>query len=260
MGYICPACGEGLPEDEECPCMAAGDDELEDVRGHPQERRRKFPVAERIKIGERDNRLCGICQDPARPVERPPVRLGRGITILAAEVVPPGEESLDESPEPAERCPPRPLSASIDHIVPLATDGTDDPGNLQLAHLFCNLHKNASSSGAGFMRPEYVRAVTLIDGIPVPEEIHRSCFPSWAYPASRRVEFMIALCIAAGDLAADPRYGDPALRSDRFIRELGDDRWQEAVGDMKERRAKWRARWGVVHLRAEMPHQAGVAT
>jgi hypothetical protein len=30
MGYICPACGEGLPEAEECPCMAAGDDDLED--------------------------------------------------------------------------------------------------------------------------------------------------------------------------------------------------------------------------------------
>jgi hypothetical protein len=43
MGYICPACGEGLPEDEECACMAAGDDDLED----PLDRRpRSWTVAE----------------------------------------------------------------------------------------------------------------------------------------------------------------------------------------------------------------------
>ena len=133
--------------------------------------------------------------------------LSRGIIILGMEDVPPGEDW----PEATERSLPRPLSASIEHIVPLAAGSTDDRGNLQLAHLFCNLHKNAFSPGHGFTRPEYVRAVlaNLIDGTPVPEAIHRGCF-SWAYPASRRGEFMIALHIAAGQVEADPRYGDPA--------------------------------------------------
>lgn len=33
MGYICPDCGEGLPEGEVCPCVMAGDDEGNDGRG-----------------------------------------------------------------------------------------------------------------------------------------------------------------------------------------------------------------------------------
>lgn len=211
--------------------------------------RRKFTLAERIEIGERDNWLCGICQDPAHRVERPPVMLIEEISVeeLVVEDVP----SEEDWPQPTERLPRRPLSASIDHIVPLAAGGTDDRGNLQTAHLFCNLHKNASSAGTGFTRPEYVRAVllNLIDDTPVPEVIHRGCFPSWVYPARRRVEFMIALHIAAGEIGADPRYGDLSSRSERFICELGDDRWRAAVADMRERRAKWRARWQPVNLR-----------
>ena len=55
--------------------------------------------------------------------------------------------------------------------MPLAAGGTDDRSNLQLAHLFCNLHKNASRPGAGFTRPEYVRAVLAnrIDDTPCPK-------------------------------------------------------------------------------------------
>jgi hypothetical protein len=29
MGYICPSCGEGLPEDTPCPCTMSVDDEEE---------------------------------------------------------------------------------------------------------------------------------------------------------------------------------------------------------------------------------------
>lgn len=36
-----------------------------------------------------------------------------------------------------------PMSASTDHIVPVALGGTDDPENLQLAHLVCNMRKGA---------------------------------------------------------------------------------------------------------------------
>jgi hypothetical protein len=30
MGYICPYCGQGLPEDETCPCQSFADDEDDD--------------------------------------------------------------------------------------------------------------------------------------------------------------------------------------------------------------------------------------
>lgn len=37
---------------------------------------------------------------------------------------------------------PHPLSASIDHILPLANGGTHEPRNVQLAHLICNCKKS----------------------------------------------------------------------------------------------------------------------
>jgi hypothetical protein len=46
----------------------------------------------------------------------------------------------------------------------------------------------------------------------VPEELHRSRLPSWRWPASQRVEYMIALRITAGWVTGDPRYGDPVTR------------------------------------------------
>jgi HNH endonuclease len=219
--------------------------DLESSSGDCRKGRRKFTVVERIEIGERDDWLCGICRDPVRLVEKPPVILVKEISIedLIVEDVLPGEDW----PELTEHRPRRPLSASIDHIMPLEAGGSDDGDNLQLAHLFCNLHKNDSRPGSGFIRPEYVRAVlaNLIDGTPVPELVHRGCFPSWAYPAPRNVECMIALLIAAGDVGADPRYGDPTLRTNQFIRGFGSERWLETVADMKRRRTKWRTRWGV---------------
>lgn len=257
MGYICPACGEDLPEDEECLCTAVGDNAIRAAPKRRRARRPKFTVAERIEIGQRDEWLCGICQDPARLVERLSVVPLGEITVEEIEM---SYVLLEEDwPEPTERLLRNPLSASVDHIVPLAAGGTDDRSNLQIAHLFCNLYKGASRPGAGFTRPEYVRAVlaNLIDGTPVPEVIRRGCFPSWAFPARRQVEFMIALYIAAGEVEADLRYGDPASRSDRFIRELGNDRWREAVADMKERRVKWRARWRPVCLRARQARPLG---
>jgi hypothetical protein len=36
---------------------------------------------------------------------------------------------------------PHPLSASLDHIVPLSKGGTHEPANVQLAHLRCNIRK-----------------------------------------------------------------------------------------------------------------------
>jgi hypothetical protein len=195
-----------------------------------------------VEIGERDGWVCGVCLDPVRLVESLPDPVKVDLEDLVFELVPPGEGAeLYEGPVPR-----RPLSASIDHIVSIAAGGTHTRSNVQITHLFCNLDKNSSSRKTGFMRPEYMRATLsrLLDGTPVPEELHRGCFASWAYPSSRRVEHMIALYIAAGEVAADPRYGDPDSRVERFAGEIGQDRWLAAVANMRRRRAERRSRWG----------------
>jgi HNH endonuclease len=64
------------------------------------------PVS-RISIYERDHWVCGLC---SIPVDR---------HILY----------------------PDPQSASLDHVMPLSKGGTNDPENLQLAHLGCNKAK-----------------------------------------------------------------------------------------------------------------------
>lgn len=145
MGYICPSCGEGLPDDEMCPCIAADDDllpgrsarkRLQDQRRYDQMRANgpveRFTMAE---IGERDGWLCGICRDTAHPVD------------------------------PARRRP-DPLSPSIDHIVPINGGGTHTRSNVQITHWFCNLEKNA-------------------DPAPFPVTLPRSCGGGCMGPRSR---------------------------------------------------------------------------
>jgi len=64
-------------------------------------------------VYHRDGPRCGICGDDVD------VTIRRGADAV--------------------RC------ASVDHIVPLARGGTDDPSNLQLAHLGCNQRKAANT-------------------------------------------------------------------------------------------------------------------
>lgn len=42
---------------------------------------------------------------------------------------------------------PHPMSPSIDHLVPIDDDGSDDPANLATAHLACNLYKHTAAMG-----------------------------------------------------------------------------------------------------------------
>lgn len=228
MGYICPACGEGLPEDEECPCQAIGDDldGLAPGRGAKREQDRRryrqmrtngpveaFTAAE---IGTRDRWVCGICQDTERLVD----------------------------PRPSA---PRALSPSIDHIIPLSAGGPHTRANTRITHLWCNVERNSGDSRS----PEYMRAdlSRLLDGTPIPEEIYRRRFPSWRWPASPRHEYMIALYIAAGRVAAEPRYGDHAARLADAARKFGSDpedairRGLEWMAEVGRRRAPIEARW-----------------
>src|SRR5216683_6067857 len=84
MGYICPYCGEGLPQDEECPCQLINDvlDDLRPSRAakreQDQRRRNQIRAAGPVEsitateIGERDDWVCGICPDTVRLVDARP--------------------------------------------------------------------------------------------------------------------------------------------------------------------------------------------
>jgi HNH endonuclease len=136
----------------------------------------------RTEIGERDGWVCGVCCDLVRLVELPPELVKLDLEMLVAEDVPPGE-LVEEDPGYRRRR--RPLSASIDHVVPVRAGGADSRGNVQIAHLFCNLAKNGSNGGDAFTRPEYVRAslTNLIDGTPIPEDVQPRMLPIVGLPS-----------------------------------------------------------------------------
>ncbi len=129
-----------------------------------------------IRIGNRDGWVCGICRDPGRPVHRPVGAVTILASDLALEDVPPGEQAdgpREEVEEAARRY--DPLAASIDHIVPRSRGGADDDGNLQIAHLRCNLLKHDQAQPS----PEYARArlSLTLHGTPVPFRVWRRAVP-----------------------------------------------------------------------------------
>src|SRR5258708_11831089 len=89
-----------------------------------------------IRIGDRDDWICGICRDPARQVRRPPAE----VTMLASELVvedtPPGERvdgpwgEDDDTARPYD-----PLAASIDHVLARSRGGPIDDGHLRITQL-----------------------------------------------------------------------------------------------------------------------------
>jgi hypothetical protein len=228
MGYICPQCSDGL-EDEEGPCQAAGDGPGDlnlagsAKRQQDQRRRNRMRAAGPVEsftaaeVGHRDAWLCGICQDTARLVD----------------------------PEPSA---PLALSPSVDHIVPVSGGGQHARTNVRITHLWCNVERNSG----GTPDPEYMRARLsyLLDGSPVPEELHRSRFPSWQWPASPWIEYMIALYITAAQVTADPRYGDPATRLASAARQLSGEKAEdtmhrglERIARVTRRRSRIDAKW-----------------
>jgi hypothetical protein len=52
----------------------------------------------------------------------------------------------------------------------------------------------------------------ILDGVPVPEDLHRIKAPLHGAGRQPRGEYVIALYITAGRVSGDPRYGDPATR------------------------------------------------
>jgi hypothetical protein len=169
------------------------------------------------EIGHRDGWVCGICQDRTRLVD----------------------------PSPGA---PRALSPSVDHVVAVSAGGPHARANVRITHLWCNVERGNGRTPS----PKYMRArlSQVLDGVPVPEELHRSRAPSWRWPASRRVEYMIALYITAGWVTGDPRYSDPATRlADIAVQRFGtaaddavksDLQW---VDEARQRRAEMAAWW-----------------
>ena len=180
------------------------------------------------EIGHRDGWVCGICQDGTRLVD----------------------------PSPGA---PRALSPSIDHIVAVSAGGPHARANVRITHLWCNVERgNGRTPSPQYMRAQLSQA---LDGVPGPEELHRSRAPSWRWPASQRVEYMIALYITAGWVTGNPRYGDPATRlADIAVQRFGtaaDDAVKSGlqwVDKARQRRAQ-RAAWWRSAIKANLDQQ-----
>lgn len=168
------------------------------------------------EIGHRDGWVCGICQDGTRLVD----------------------------PSPGA---PRALSPSIDHIITVSAGGPHARANVRITHLWCNVERgNGRTPSPQYMSAQLSQA---LDGVPVPEELHRSRAPSRRWPASLRVEYMIALYIKAGWVTGDPRYGDPATRlADIALQRFGaaaddavrfDLQWVEKGRQCRAQKAAW---------------------
>jgi hypothetical protein len=101
------------------------------------------------EIGHRDG---GICQDGTRLVD----------------------------PSPGA---PRALSPSVDHVVAVSAGGLHARANVQITHLWCNVERgNGRTPSPQYMR---VRLSQALDGMPVPEELHRSRAPHGTGPPAR---------------------------------------------------------------------------
>jgi HNH endonuclease len=125
------------------------------LRGMRGMRQRRLPTRVVVEIGQRDNWLCGICRDPSQPMTRRPAAAGAmAITSIDLDDI----DVVEPLAPPPEWIPEEkyydPLAASVDHIVPQKDGGSDDPSNLQIAHLYCNLMKARAASPT----PEYAAA------------------------------------------------------------------------------------------------------
>lgn len=113
----CPTCGDALTAQHRSDatfCSVACSDKAHNITrkirkrvGESGPRPRKTKLVSLAAIGDRDNWRCGICGGLIDKAKRHPA----------------------------------PLAASIDHIVPIAKGGTNDPENLQIAHFRCNWKK-----------------------------------------------------------------------------------------------------------------------
>jgi hypothetical protein len=102
--------------------------------------------------------------------KRPAWAVTISLDELKVEDVPTGEWiDFDEDEPDQGRRPYDPPSPSVNHIIPKSRGGTNDPRNLQIAHLRCNLLKHDDPVPS----PAYARArlSLTLDGTPVPARV-----------------------------------------------------------------------------------------
>jgi hypothetical protein len=87
------------------------------------------------------------------------------VRILESSVVLPDEQVELAVDEPLYDL----LAASLDHVVPVSAGGSDDPGNLQISHRFCNMSKGAGDSPDPAYAAAWLRY--RLDGTPVPARL-----------------------------------------------------------------------------------------
>jgi hypothetical protein len=159
------------------------------------------------EIGERDNWLCGICRDTSHLVD-PAIRH------------------------------PGPLAPSIDHIVPVSSGGTHTRDNVQISHWFCNQEKNAYRADHNAVSLDFMRAklARRLHGTPIPEVLWRARFSRW----TMRHEYMLALSIELGDVAAEPGSEPARSRLRRIAQARGktEEAIQQDLTRMRTMRAK----------------------
>jgi len=111
-GRICMHCGDTLPQRMRTDAIFCSQEC--NYGAHALQRKLRARTGEEGKPGylraficNRDRWRCGICR---KPVSR-------------------------------ERRHPDPLCASLDHVIPVSKGGSNDPWNLRLTHLKCNLER-----------------------------------------------------------------------------------------------------------------------
>ena len=156
-----------------------------------------FTDQDRLRLGDRDGWICGICRDPARPVHKPLIAVELTFDLLEPETILPGDPDwaleLVEEPEPW-RPPYDPLAPHVDHIVPRSHGGTDDDSNLQISHARCNLLKHDDAQPSS----EYARAVLnlTLHRTPIPFRVFHREFPRRPLPPAWKLE--------RGEVAIEP--------------------------------------------------------
>ena len=132
---------------------------------------------------------------------------------------------------------PHPLAPSIDHVLPVSHGGTHTRRGVQITHWFCNHGKNAYRSDRGTRSVEFMRAklAQRLHGTPIPEALWRAKFSRW----STRHEYMLALKIELGDLAAEPGSEPARSRLRRIARACGivEQAFKEDLARMRAHRS-----------------------
>jgi hypothetical protein len=143
---LCPACGEptgvvsGMRRFCSAPCRAYWTTYGGKLPGPVAcaHCRKDIPVGKvdgRVRRRRSDVRMCQRCKAGLRKhgmsVEQLATRDGANCSLCGAPV-----DMTKHAPHPG--CP------SVDHRIPRARGGTNDPANLQLAHLVCNVLKRDS--------------------------------------------------------------------------------------------------------------------